>query len=51
VKELAHEALTHMKANHEEILKQLRVYLRNQETEFILFKPIKVCLQESLGGK
>lgn len=42
VKDLANEALSSMKANHEALLQQLRVYLRNKETEFILFKPVKV---------
>jgi hypothetical protein len=38
---LASDALAGMQATHAGVLQQLRVYLRNKETEFILFKPIK----------
>lgn len=42
LKELAEEALRALKDKHEAVLRDLKVYLRNKETEFILFKPIKV---------
>eukprot|EP00123_Amoebidium_parasiticum_P014036 comp22291_c1_seq1/m.33053 comp22291_c1_seq1/g.33053 ORF comp22291_c1_seq1/g.33053 comp22291_c1_seq1/m.33053 type:complete len:828 (-) comp22291_c1_seq1:66-2549(-) len=46
VRDLGSEALRQLKTEHPKLLASMALYLRNRETEFILFKPIKGQVME-----